>query len=176
VDILSWRALTYIYYGSLFALLIVPVCTYIAILRHHLYDIDIIINRSLVYGSLTAILALVYVGGVVGLQALLRVLTGQESTLAVVASTLVIAALFNPLRRRIQALVDRRFFRRKYDAAKTLEAFGSRLRGATDLDALSDDLVGLVRRTLQPEHVSLWLRPDAEPEAKSAASEQFGHK
>jgi hypothetical protein len=164
------------FYVQVLAGLFVPVCTYIAILRYNLYDIDILINRSLVYGSLTAILALVYIGGVVGLQAVLRVLTGQESTLAVVASTLVIAALFNPLRRRIQALVDRRFYRRKYDAAKTLEAFGSRLRGATDLDALSDDLVGVVRRTLQPEHVSLWLRSDAEPEAKSAAIEQFGHK
>ena len=168
VDILSWRALTYIYYGSLFALLIVPVCTYIAILRHHLYDIDIIINRSLVYGSLTAILALVYVGGVVGLQAVLRVLTGQESTLAVVASTLLIAALFHPLRRRIQSFIDRRFYRSKYDARKTLEAFSAQLREETDLNALSEDLIGVVRETMQPAHVSLWLRPEASPKGTQA--------
>ncbi len=152
-----------------------PIAIGIAVLRHRLYDIDIIINRALVYAPLTAMLALVYFGGVVGLQAALRVLTGQESTLAIVASTLVIAALFNPLRQRVQGFVDRRFYRRKYDAAKILEVFGSRLRDETDLDALSGDLVGVASRTVQPEHVSLWLRPDAEPEAKSAAIEQFGH-
>ena len=138
----------------------IPVATGIAVLKYRLYDIDFIINRTLVYGSLTAVLVGLYFGGIVVLQRVFVVLTGERSTLAVVASTLVIAALFNPLRRRIQGLIDRRFYRSKYDAAKTLEAFSSKLRDETDLDALSDDLVGVVSETMQPAHVSLWLRPD----------------
>jgi hypothetical protein len=133
----------------------------IAILRHRLYDIDLIINRALVYGPLTGMLVLVYVGGLVGLQSIVRVLTDQESTLAIVASTLAIAAVFNPLRRRMQAFVDRRFYRSKYDAARTLEAFSVKLRDETDLDALNAEFVGAVRETMQPAHVGLWLRePD----------------
>jgi hypothetical protein len=120
-----------------------PIAMALAILRYRLYEIGIIINRTLVYGSLTAMLIGLYLGVIVVLQRLFVLLTGEKSTLAVVASTLVIAALFNPLRRRIQGFVDRRFYRKKYDARKTLEAFSAQLREETDLDALSDDLVGL---------------------------------
>jgi hypothetical protein len=138
----------------------IPVSIGIAILRYRLYDIDIVINRTLVYGSLTVALALLYFGGVVTLQTLFRALTGQGQLpqLAVVASTLAIAALFNPLRRRIQDFIDRRFYRRKYDASKTLHEFSATLRDETDLDVLRDDFVRLVRETMQPGHVSLWLR------------------
>ena len=139
----------------------IPVGAGIAILRYRLYDIDLIINRTLVYSVLTASLAAVYVGGVVVLQALFRALTGGESTLAIVASTLAIAALFNPLRRRIQRFIDRRFYRRKYDAVRTLDAFSRRLRDETELGVLQADLVGVVGETMQPKHVSLWLRPAA---------------
>jgi hypothetical protein len=149
-----------------------PVAVGIAIVRHHLYDIDLIINRTLVYGALTALLALVYFGGVALLQSIgsvilqlhFRVPLGQDKQLATVVATLAIAALFTPLRRKIQGFIDRRFYREKYDARKTVEAFSSRLGKETDLDALSDDLVRAVRETMHPSHVSLWLRPNDSPE------------
>jgi hypothetical protein len=137
-----------------------PIAIGIAILRYRLYDIDILINRTLVYGSLTAMLIALYFSVIVVLQRAFVLLTGQQSTLAVVASTLLIAALFTPLRHRIQSFIDRRFYRRKYDARKTLESFSAKLRDETDLDALSDDLAGVVAETMQPAHVSLWLHPD----------------
>jgi hypothetical protein len=142
----------------------------VAVLKYRLYEIDTLINRTLVYGSLTALLALVYFGGVTVVQAVFHTLTGQERQpqLAIVVSTLVIAALFMPLRRRIQSFIDRRFYRRKYDARKALEAFSAKLRDETNLDALSDDLVGVVRETMQPAHVSLWLRPEASPKGAQA--------
>ena len=148
----------------------VPVAIGIAVLKYRLYDIDLIINRALVYVSLTVLLAAVYAGCVVGLQAVLRALTGQESTLAVVVSTLAIAALFNPLRRRVQVLVDRGFYRRKYDARKTLDAFSAKLRNETDLEALHIELVGVIRETVQPAHASLWLRLAPDRRAKEEAS------
>jgi hypothetical protein len=140
----------------------IPVAVGFAILKYRLYDIDLLINRTLIYGSLTVSLAVVYFGGVTVTQAIFRALTGQEEQpqLAVVVSTLVIAALFNPLRRRIQSFIDRRFYRRKYDARKTLEAFSAKLRDETDLDALTGEVLGVVSETMQPAHVSLWLRPD----------------
>jgi uncharacterized membrane protein YhdT len=140
----------------------VPVSVGIAILRYRLYDIDLLINRTLVYGSLTATLLAVYFGGVATIQTLFRAFTGheQQPQLAVVVSTLAIAAMFNPVRRRIQSFIDRRFYRQKYDAARTLDAFSARLRDETDLGSLNEELITVVRETMQPEHLSLWLRPD----------------
>jgi len=140
-------------------MLLIPLSIGVAVLRSGLFDIDVVINRALVYGSLTFSLVAVYVGSVVSLQYVFRTLTGGGSQLAIVASTLVIAALFNSLRRRIQNFIDHRFYRRKYDAAKTLEAFSANLRDETDLDALGNDLVSVVGEAMQPEHISLWLRP-----------------
>ena len=149
-------------YAALLSITSVPIAIGFAVLKYRLYDIDLIINRTLVYGSLTGALALVYFGGVTVTQALFRNITGQEQLpqLVVVVSTLLIAALFTPLRRRIQSFIDRRFYRAKYDARKILEAFSVRLRDETDLEALNKDLVGVVRETMQPAHVSLWLRPE----------------
>jgi hypothetical protein len=146
----------------------VPVAIGFAVLKYRLYDIGLLINRTLVYGALTATLVAVYVGSIVVLQGLLRALIGQESQLAIVASTLAVAALFNPIRHRIQAFIDRRFYRRKYDARKTLEAFSSTLRDETDLEALRGNLVGVVRETMQPAHASLWLRPDSDSKGEQA--------
>src|SRR5919107_2677191 len=151
-----WASYVFVVVGGLSG----PIAIGVAILRYRLYDIDILINRTLVYGSLTITLVALYFGVIVVLQRFFVLLTDQQSTLAIVASTLLIAALFAPLRRRIQSFIDRRFYRSKYDARKTLEAFSARLRNETDLEALNDNLVGVVRETMQPAHVSLWLRPD----------------
>jgi hypothetical protein len=147
----------------------IPVALTIAMLRYRLFDVNVLINRTLVYGILTAALIFVYAGGVVLLQATFRTVIGSRSQLAIVASTLAIAALFSPLRRRIQGFVDRYFYRSKYDARKTLEALSIKLRDETDLNALSDDLVGVVAQTMQPEHVSLWLRPDTNSDRERRA-------
>src|SRR4028118_1857239 len=154
--------------GFSLSLLLIPSSIGVAVLRSHLFDIDLLINRTLVYGLLTALLVLVYFGGIVALQRVFVALTGEKSTLAVVASTLAIAALFSPLRRGIQSFIDRRFYRRKYDSIKTLEAFSAQLRDETDLNALGEDLVGVVRETVQPAHVSLWLRPEASAKGAQA--------
>jgi hypothetical protein len=154
----SW--VTLIQNTALFSFLLIPVAAGIAMLRHRLYDIDLIINRTLVYGAVSALLALVYVAGVFGVGGVLRSVTGhQSSNLAVAVSTLAIAALFRPLRARVQAFIDRRFYRYKYDMGRTLQDFSTRMRDQLDLDTLNTELVAVVRQTLQPSDVTLWIRP-----------------
>ena len=167
-----WASLIPIVIG----VLAIPAAVGVAMLHYRLYDIDHIINRTLVYGLLTILLAAGYVATIMALQGIgdlvfqlpFRAVFGQKSTLATIAATLAMAALFNPLRHRIQSFIDRSFYRNKYDAAKTLEEFSMKLRDETDLEALSDDLVGVVRETMQPAHVSLWLRPDTVPKGEQA--------
>ena len=174
------------YFVGILGFALLPVATAIAILKYRLYEIDRIINRTLVYGALTVTLAAGYVATIMALQGIgrlvfqapFRAFQGQESALATVAATLAMAALFNPLRRRIQSFIDRRFYRSKYDARKTLEALSAKLRDETDLEALSDDLVRVVRETMQPAHVSLWLHPDPALKDKKqrALIRESGHR
>lgn len=145
--------------GIMFVMLLIPLSIGVAVLRSGLFDIDVVINRALVYGTLTVSLALVYLAVVASSGYLLRAFTGDGSQITIVASTLVIAALFGPLRKRIQRFIDRRFYRDKYDARRILDAFSMRLRDETDLEALADDLTSTVRETVRPAHASLWLRP-----------------
>jgi hypothetical protein len=158
--------------GFALSMLLIPLSISVAVLRSRLFDVDVLINHTLVYGSLSATLVALYFGGIVVLQRVFVVLTGQRSTLAVVASTLLIAALFTPFRHRVQSFIDRRFYRSKYDARKTLRRFSATLRDEADLDALSDDLLGVVREAMQPAPVSLWLCPRAE--AKRGMKERAG--
>jgi hypothetical protein len=164
--------LSAIFFGSLW------VAIGVAILKYRLYDIDFLINRTLVYGALTAMLALVYFGGVATTQAIFRALTGQDDQpqLAIVISTLAIAAVFNPLRWRIQSFIDRRFYRRKYDVRKTLEAFSAKLRDETDLNVLTDDVLGVVQETMQPAHVTLWLPPYTPTKGEQADLQPLTHR
>ena len=164
----SLYALAYNIISPIF-LLLLPLSLGIAILRYRLWDIDLIINRTLVYGGLSGTLLAVYAGCIALLQALVRGLFHQTSDVAIVVSTLVIFVLFEPLRKRLQAIIDRRFYRRKYDAARTLEAFSATLRHEVDLSQLSKDLVAVVQETMQPAHVSLWLRPPPRNRDKSLA-------
>jgi hypothetical protein len=157
-------------YAALMSFMTVPIAVGFAVLKHRLYDLDLLINRTLLYGSLTVMLAGIYSGGVVLLQRIFVVLSGQESTLAVVASTLAIAALFRPLRRRTQSFIDGRFYRQKYDARKALEAFSTKLRDETDLQKLGAHFVGAVGEAMQPAHASPWLRPTRDRRAKEEAA------
>ncbi len=145
-------------FGTVIVAALPPLAIARAIVSHHLWDIDVIIRKTLVYTLLTGFLALVYLGSILGLQGVFRRLTGQDSTLATILSTLLIAALFLPVRRRIQALIDRRFYRRKYNAQKTLEQFALTARDETDLDRLTAELLRVIQETMQPETVSVWLR------------------
>lgn len=173
LDLPDESSITFYYFAiwtvSYGFMLLIPLSISMAMLRSRLFDVDVLINRTLVYGLLTATLVVVYVGGVVLLQTLFRALTGGTHQLAIVASTLAIAVLFNPLRHRVQILIDRRFYRKKYDAAKTLEAFSARLRDETDLDALTEDLIAAVRTTLEPAQVSVWLRESGSAAAQTEA-------
>ena len=155
-------------------LLLIPISIAIAILRSRLYDIDVVINKALVYGLLTVLLAAAYAGLVIGLQFLLGGIIKQNNGVAIVVSTLAIAALFQPLRRRIQNIIDRRFFRHKYDAAKIVAAYSATLRNEVDLSQLSEQLVAVVQETLQPTHVSLWLRPPGGPSRSKVLGDQPG--
>jgi hypothetical protein len=142
-------------------MLLIPLSIAFAILRSRLWDIDILIRRTLVYGTLTGIVALVYLGSIIAFQSFLRGLFHQTSDVAIVISTLLIAALFQPLRQLIQVGIDRRFYRRKYDAARTLAAFSATLQSEVDLSQIREDLVAVVQQTMQPAHISLWLRHPA---------------
>ena len=157
---------------SSYALLLIPLSLFMAILRYRLWDIDNLINRTLVYITLTFLLALVYFGLIVALQFLLRGVISQTNDVVIVISTLAIAALFQPLRRGIQGIIDRRFYRRKYDAAKTLEAFSATLRNEVDLSELNEQLLAVVQETMQPAHVSLWLRKPVRVEEKTSKKEE----
>jgi hypothetical protein len=143
----------------LIAVGVIPISIGIAMLKYRLYDIDVIINRALVYGPLTLTIALMYIGGVIALQTVFRALTGQHSDLAIAIATLAVAAVFNPWRRRLQVFIDRRFYRHKYDASRTLSALSTRLRDEVDLDQMAGELTSVIQETMQPDSVSLWLRP-----------------
>jgi hypothetical protein len=167
----DWYAGSYVMLAGLIAL---PAAVGIAILRYRLYDIDVIINRTLVYGSVTAVLAGLFAALSILTQRIVLALTGQESQAAVVLAALVVTGLFQPLRSRVQTIVDRRFYRRKYDASQTLERFALQLREEVELDRLATGLVGVVRDTMQPAHAFLWLRPTAGAEAVRGSPRQPG--